>query len=34
MDFWFECFDIQMNENLEQLAMIAMVLNGKTYIFI
>ncbi len=33
MDVWFECFDIHMNENLEQLAMIAMVLNGKSTYF-
>jgi hypothetical protein len=29
MDFWFEFLDIHMNEK-EKLAMIAMVLNGKT----
>jgi hypothetical protein len=29
MDFWFEFFDIYMNEK-QQLAMIAMALNGKT----
>jgi hypothetical protein len=29
MDFWFEFLDIYMNER-DKLAMIAMVLNGKT----
>jgi hypothetical protein len=29
MDFWFEFFNIHMNEK-QQLTMIAMVLNGKT----
>jgi hypothetical protein len=29
MDFWFEFLDIHMNEE-QQLAMIAMVLKGKT----
>jgi hypothetical protein len=29
MDFWFELFDIHMNEK-KKLAMIAMVLNDKT----
>jgi hypothetical protein len=33
MDFWFEFFNIHMNKK-GQLAMIAMVLNGKTLIFL
>jgi hypothetical protein len=33
MDVWFEFLVIHMNEK-DQFAMIAMVLNGKTYIFL
>jgi hypothetical protein len=33
MDFWFKFFDIHMNRK-GKFAMIAMVLNGKTLIFL